>query len=215
MLSFYFIRHAESEANRDHSIICGRSDHMPLSAQGRIQKELLGERLKQENLQFDHFYSSLSVRALDTGKAVVKALGVDEEMIQITDQLVEQSKGDWEGKVRAEMYDMSVQRQLEKDSYTFYPPGGESQQAAEQRMINWLEATRQKHEGQSANIAAFSHGFAIKSMLAKLLKADTESVFSMMIHNTSLTVLQWNGQRWRLERINDFAHLQGTPVIGY
>ncbi|MEL7529941.1 MAG: histidine phosphatase family protein [Bacteroidota bacterium] len=215
MLSFYFIRHAESEANRDHSIICGRSDHMPLSAQGRIQKVLVAQRLKQEKIQFKDLYSSLSIRALETGQAVAKALGIDTERIQITDQLVEQSKGEWEGKVRAEMYDASVQRELEKDSYTFTPPGGESQRDAEQRMIKWLEATREKYSDQSANIAAFSHGFAIKSMLSKLLKAEPESVFRMMIHNTSITVLQWDGRRWRLERINDYAHLNGTPIVGY
>lgn len=215
MLSFYFIRHAESEANIAPSIICGRSDQMLLSAQGRIQKELLAERLKRERYQFDQYYSSVSIRALETGKAVAKALGAKAADIQLSDQLVELSKGDWEGRVRAEVYHGSVQREFEKDFYTFTPPNGESQQDAELRMYHWLEATRKKFAGQTANIAVFSHGFAIKSMAVRLLQADPSTVFRTVVHNTSITTFQWNGTEWRLERFNDHAHLARTAIAGH
>ncbi|MFK7924080.1 MAG: histidine phosphatase family protein [Bacteroidia bacterium] len=215
MLSFYFIRHAESEANIDPSIICGRSDQMPLSAQGRIQKELLAERLKREGYQFDQYYSSVSIRALETGQAVARALSIDLGDIQTSDQLVELSKGDWEGKVRAEMYHGNVQGEFEKDFYNFTPPNGESQLDAELRMYHWLEATRKKFIGQTAHIAVFSHGFAIKSMAVRLLQADPSTVFRTVIHNTSISVFQWDETEWRLERLNDHAHLAGTPIAGH
>ncbi|MEL6590560.1 MAG: histidine phosphatase family protein [Bacteroidota bacterium] len=213
MLTVYFIRHAESEANADHTLICGRSDHMPLSPRGRAQTKLIAERLKREQYQFDHIYSSVSIRALETAQASARALSFPQADIQQTDQLVELSKGEWEGRVRSEMYTEAIQQEVRDHYFDFAPPGGESQRAAEARMLNWMEAIKTKHLGKSQRIAAFSHGFAIKTLTAALLDSDRSAVYRTIIHNTSITAFKWDGEKWMLERLNDHAHLAQTEFV--
>ena len=215
MLRFYFIRHAESEANANNHLICGRSDHVQLSERGQYQAQLLAKRLDQEGLHFDQWFSSVSMRARQTAEAVAQKFDYPLAQIQLSDQLVEIGKGEWEGKVRKEIYTPEMRQMILNDSYEFRPPGGESQKDVEERMWNWLRTVADTQNGQSQNIAVFSHGFAIKTLLVRLLGTPPHSVYKIITHNSSINGVKYDGDRWYVERVNDHSHLSNTEFIGH
>lgn len=138
-LDIYLIRHAETDLNTTPHIIQGRSLNARLSERGLEQAEKLGERLLAEGLRFDSVYSSTADRACQTAKIACGKIGIPEYQITRLEQLVEQSHGDWEGKLRNEMYTPEVVEEFKKDMYNFCPPNGESLKMAEERMYGFVK----------------------------------------------------------------------------
>lgn len=138
-LDIYFIRHAETDLNTTPHIIQGRSLNARLSERGLLQAEKLGERLLAEGLRFDSVYSSTADRAYQTARIACGKIGFPEYNITRLEQLVEQSHGDWEGKLRNEMYTPEVIEEFKKDIYNFCPPNGESLKMAEERMYGFVK----------------------------------------------------------------------------
>lgn len=137
-LDIYFIRHAESEMNNSPHIIQGRGNNVKLSERGLIQAEKLGERFLAEKIKFDAVYSSPLLRAYETAKIVCGKLGNQPAIVRL-EQLVEQSHGDWEGKIRNEVYTPEIIEQVKADWYNFCPPNGESLKMAEERMYSFVK----------------------------------------------------------------------------
>ncbi|MEL6134192.1 MAG: histidine phosphatase family protein, partial [Bacteroidota bacterium] len=208
-------RHAESEGNVNNHIIGGRSSHLPLTGRGEVQAQALGQRLQKENAHFDHVYASDAVRAQHTAQIVCSHLDIPLTSIQVTPSLAEVSQGDWEGKVRAEIFDTARFEQVQADPLHFQAPNGESQYDARQRMSQWLENIKLEFGGQSLHIAAFSHGYAIRSLIGHLLEASALMTRSIITHNTSITVLRLKTDQWLIERVNDFSHLDGSSFIDH
>jgi broad specificity phosphatase PhoE len=138
-LDIYFIRHAESEMNNSPHIIQGKGNNVNLSERGLIQAQKLGERFLAEGMKFDAVYSSPLLRAYETARIVCEKIGIQEHSIVRLEQLVEQSHGDWEGKIRDEVYTPEVRQQLKDDFYNFCPPNGESLKMAEERMYSFVK----------------------------------------------------------------------------
>lgn len=137
-LDIYFIRHAESEMNNSPHIIQGRNSGVKLSERGIIQAQKLGERLLAEGVKFDAIYSSIAVRAYETARIACEKMGVSANITRL-EQLVEQSQGDWEGKIRKEVYTPEVIERIRKDMYNFCPPNGESMKMVEERMYSFVK----------------------------------------------------------------------------
>ena len=215
MITVYFIRHAESEGNVNNHIIGGRSSHLPLTSRGEVQAQALGKRLERERLQFDYIYASDAVRAQHTAQIVCSHLGVTPTSIQTTPSLAEVSQGDWEGKVRAEIFNDTRSAQIHADPLHFQAPNGESQYHARQRMFRWLDNIKAEYGQQALKVAAFSHGYAIRSLVGHLLEASAMMTRSIITHNTSITVVRLKEDRWLIERVNDFSHLDGSSFIDH
>lgn len=216
MTTVYLIRHAESMGNVNHHLIGGQSNHYPLTERGEKQADLLGRRLKQEGVQFDHVSASIAVRAQETCRIVCEHLGFDLSKVHNTDQIVELSQGDWEGQVRKEIYTAERRAEIFADPYTFKAPNGESQQEVCDRMEAWLMASVKDLDAKNdIVIAGFSHGFAIKCLLKRIMNSDPGMTYRTITHNTSLSCFQFNGKRWMLERFNDHHHIIGTEFIGH
>ncbi|TAE46495.1 MAG: histidine phosphatase family protein [Bacteroidetes bacterium] len=216
MINLYLIRHAESEGNLNHHLIGGQSNHFRLTERGVRQCDLLGERLQRENWHFDRVYSSTAVRARETARIVCGYVGFPEADIQLTDNILELSQGDWVGYVRKEIYTPEVVAQVRANSYDFKAPGGESQREVEARMAAWFREITAEFDGsENLNIACFSHGFALKTLLRHILEASPAFTYRIMLHNTSVTGLQLVHGDWHLERINDHAHLAGTEFVAH
>ncbi|MDI6737420.1 MAG: histidine phosphatase family protein [Nanoarchaeota archaeon] len=138
-LDIYFIRHAESEMNNTPHIIQGRGANVKLSERGVMQAEKLGERLLAEGIKFGAVYSSPLIRAYETARIACEKTGIQEHSIMRLEELVEQSHGDWEGKLRNEVYTPEVRERLKKDAYNFCPPNGESMKMVEERMYGFVK----------------------------------------------------------------------------
>lgn len=138
-LDIYFIRHAESEMNNSPHIIQGRGANVKLSERGLIQAEKLGERFIADKIKFDAVYSSPLLRAYETARIVCGKIDIQEHSITRLEQLVEQSHGDWEGKIRKEVYTPEIIEHVKADWYNFCPPNGESLKMAEERIYSFVK----------------------------------------------------------------------------
>jgi broad specificity phosphatase PhoE len=216
MINIYYIRHAESLGNVNHHIVGGRSNHLPLSERGESQAHSLGKRLRSENLSFDFAFSSIAVRAQSTAKIVCSYIDFPEENIHLSDEIVELSQGDWEGEIRKEKFTDEVLAEIKKNPYVFKAPNGESQAEVGTRMFNFLERTvKRLDNGKPLNLAVFTHGFAIKTLVQRIMNSDPAMTYWTVIHNTSLTCFKFKQNQWIVDRINDHSHLAGTEFIGH
>jgi broad specificity phosphatase PhoE len=210
MLNIYFIRHAECEMNTVvHDYIGGRSNSSPLTGKGEEQSNILGKRLNDENLTFDRVYSSTAVRAYETARIATSHLDHAKEDIIQLEQLLELEQGDWEGKLRDEIYTPEMINKINSDNWNFKAPNGESQKEVEDRMYAFINDLKQGYEENSSklvNIAVFTHGFSIKCLLRKINNSNPAETYKIRMDNTSITQLRYN-QEWEEVRRNDYDHL--------
>ena len=204
MLNLYLIRHAESEAQKQPHIVCGRSNEVPLTRLGEFQAEGLGKRLAKEGVKFDYVYSSVAERAKETAKIAIESMETNNE-IQLREECLEQSQGDWEGQPRSEVMSKEVKDQMH---WGYRPPNGESKEDVAERMHNWIEKEIMPMcaEGKNVNVAVFTHQWAIKCFLQKIYGTETTTANAMIVDNTSVTHLQFN-PKWRSAKVNDSEHL--------
>jgi broad specificity phosphatase PhoE len=151
MGQYYFVRHGESEANRD-GWLAGHRDS-PLTRRGREQAR--GMRARIEALDVQAVLVSDSSRALDTARIM---LG-ERTLPQLTTPLLrERGGGEWEGRpialLRAAGHLVRVRRWHER------PPGGESLSDV---VLRALEALCAYDQGQSVLVVA--HGTLIRGLL--------------------------------------------------
>ncbi len=216
MLTVHLIRHAESEGNIRPHLIGGQSNHLPLTPRGIIQAEKLGQRLTQENWHFDQVFSSTAVRTQETAKAMSKHYSVDFSKISLSSKLLELSHGEWEGALREEKFTPDVRAKIAANPLDFASPGGETQREVRARMFDWLSEVLEAWDGKTPqSVAAFSHGFAIRSLLGHILGANGLMARHIVTHNTSITTLRFRQEVWLVERVNDFSHLSGTDFMDH
>lgn len=218
------IRHGESIANLDSHLIGGRSPETKLSPKGEIQAANLGKYFQkkfQETEKLDVIYSSPLIRCEQTAKICLENYNLELiEKIQFDDRLIEFSQGEWEGKIRNEIYTLENQNLINKQKTWFTPPNGESLRMLKNRATNFLEEIMQKYwpnelenleiqtkkteekEMEQINIAIFGHGMWIKVLLMEILGLDQIITVNLQIDNCSLTELEFGDFGWRLCRFN-------------
>ena len=86
----FVVRHGETERSAEH-IYSGQAD-VPLTAAGREQARLAGERLCGAGI--DAIWSSPLRRATDTAEAIAKAVGAP---VKVDERLIEVDYGELEG----------------------------------------------------------------------------------------------------------------------
>ena len=211
MLDLYLIRHAESQMNVNHHLIGGRSNDTPLSSLGELQALWLGERFRNEDVQFAKVYSSTAVRTRETAKIVCNQIRYPLENILFSEKLLELNQGKWEGQPRDKIYTTETLAKINRDNWNFTPPEGESQRQVEERMYSWVEETllAQYRAGQTSFTAAvFTHGMAVKCLLRKVLDSNPSMTYKIVLDNTSITQVSYSQTGWHLVKVNDAAHLE-------
>jgi broad specificity phosphatase PhoE len=189
--NLYLVRHAECERNLNRNLVSGRSSSSPLTAIGKVQSFEIGEALKY--IRFDCILASTAVRATDTAIiAMNQSRYCDGDEIIFDENLEELDQGDWEGRVRSEVYNEDVMKQIAREGANFRPPNGESQAMA----ANRFDYATYKHIEANRNIIVFSHGTVIKCYLKKILGYNQSVMFNSLLLNTSVTRLVKRGEDW-------------------
>ena len=199
----YLVRHGETLANREYRYIGTRDD--PLSALGETQALQLAEALA--GLPIAAVYSSPLQRSYNTALQIAARHSLE---VQRVDDLRECDFGTWEGLSRAEVLERSPedsQRLREWEHNTsIAPPGGESFEALQQRVVTAVERLVQAHPDQA--IVLVSHVGPIKVLLGAALNAPLSSAFRIFLDPATISVVDWRDATYATIRlVNSHAHL--------
>lgn len=202
MTIFYLVRHGETVWNKEHRLQ-GWLDS-PLSGDGILHAKKLGEHLK--DIPFAAAYSSSSGRAKET----LLHLIVDRDIpVHYEDDLREIHLGNWQGQTieAIKAYD-----HFSYELYSHYPAQfiathTESFGAVTERGMFTLKNIAKKYPNEAVLIV--SHGVTIKCILNAILGRDIDQLWAEpSIEDTSVTIIEQQGQSWRVKDIGNTCHLQ-------
>jgi len=121
----------------------------------------------------------------------------------IEPELIEQSLGEWQGLVHADLPE-----RLTLPAHAFWPlgghekpPGGESMVEVITRVGAAMERLAVEHAGH--DVVIVSHGGAIRGAVAHALAIGPDNALHMSIQNLSLTRLERSSDGWRVVCVNE------------
>lgn len=204
MVTFYVVRHGETEANRN-GVLQGHLD-VPLSSEGLRQARAAGRALA--GVEFDAVYSSDLCRARETARAILE--GRQCELV-LDRRLREINLGSLSGLTGEEARERfpEYHARLAKDPYyTRRPGGGESRMDLRERVASALDDIYEWNKAkEGACVAIVSHGGVINAIL-NIAKAGVDWP-GFTVDNCSVTVLERDDDGWRTVKMNDCRHLEG------
>lgn len=178
------LRHGQTELSvqRRYS---GRGNP-PLTATGREQADAAARYLAQRG-GIGAIISSPLQRCRDTATAAAKRLDLE---VSVDEDLTETDFGAWEGLTFAEAAerDPELHRRWLKDTAT-EPPGGESFDAVQQRVIRARDRIVADHGGST--VLVVSHVTPIKTMLRLALDAGPAILYRLHLDLASLSIAEF------------------------
>ena len=201
MTEIYLIRHSQAQGNR-YRMMQGFWDG-EVTEMGRQQIEALAERFSK--IPVDAVYSSDLTRAVLTAEAAARRDGLP---IQTRPALRELNIGPWEqrffGNICYEQPELA--HQFLEDSENWRLDGAETFGDVRTRALAELRKIAVENEGRS--VAVVSHGVTIRCIMSGITGiplSDTQRL--PIFKNTAVTKLQWDGEMFRVEYMNDASHL--------
>ena len=201
---FYLIRHGETADNLQMRYLGTRDES--LTENGVQQSLQVADALAQ--LPIKLVVSSPMRRTAETAALIQEACGVG---LRLDPRLAEGSFGSWEGLTRAEVVgrggkDAELLARWESDSSSS-PPGGESLDSVQKRVVTAAEELKREFAGFSLVIV--SHVGPIKALLASVLRLPLQNCRRLFLDPATVSVVEW-GERPLLRLFNSHAHL-GWP----
>lgn len=207
MLTLFLLRHAETDYNAHAQFIGGRSNHISLSTKGEKQALEIGKVLNESNIQFEKVYCSIANRTCQTLDLILSQANITNNPIIYSEELQELSQGDWEGKLRSEIYTPEQLAEINSNQWLFTPPNGESQKEVEERMLAFIssEILSKYTEG---NFLIVGHGIAFKCLLRGILDISSQMAYKLSIDNVSLTKLSYDKEKgWFVNYMNQTLNI--------
>jgi probable phosphoglycerate mutase len=200
----WILRHGETEWN-----LAGRlqgSGDSPLTERGQQQGEAAAVALAARG-PIDALYSSDLGRAERTARTIGRVIQIEP---RIDPGLREISYGGLEGRTWAEIERdfPEIHRSLVEHPATFAPPGGESRQALQRRVVAALTAIAAAHPGQ--RVAVVTHGGALTAFLRAVVGIPLEVPAAFRSMNCALHHFDYEQERFRLITWGLIEHL-GSP----
>ncbi|MEL6342817.1 MAG: histidine phosphatase family protein [Myxococcota bacterium] len=193
--TLYLMRHGESEVNAaDPPVIGGRSRWAELTPLGVEQSRRLGRWLGEQQIPVDRIISSTAVRAQQTARYALDALKIPRRRLETFVRLEEMSQGEWENQLRTAVRTPAVMAQMDRETWHFRAPGGESMSDVYERGLRFIqdEVLAAPH----AHTWIFCHGMVIKTLLAGVMGLERTTAWQIWIDNASLTVLEHEDGQW-------------------
>lgn len=200
------IRHGETDWNaalryQGHAAV-------PLNDIGRAQARAAGARLRAAGAAA--LYASDLLRAAETAAILGAAVGLAPQQMP---ELREIDVGQWEGLTPEELYRRfpDHMREFERDPARTVRLGGESYAQLQARALAALTTIQRRH-APGETVLAVSHGGTIRALLCHVIGLDLAHFGRLWLDNGSFTELRLGSSGWRLTRLNDAAHLEGTDL---
>ncbi len=195
MTILLLIRHASNDYLKDGRL-AGWAPGVHLNAQGQREADALARRLN--NIPIAAIYSSPLDRALDTAKAVAACQKLE---VHVREELGESRVGEWTGKTVKELEGTDAWKQMLQHPVGFHPPGGESIDEVQARIVVAIDAIVAAHPKEI--VAVFSHADPLKAAVAHYLGMDLNNFNRIAVGPASVTVFFFNEHGAHLFRLND------------
>ena len=207
-LRLFLVRHGETAANLEMRYLGSRDD--PLTERGVQQAAQLAQSLAA--LPITAVLTSPLRRAADTAIPIARQCGIEP---RIDTRLREGAFGEWEGLSRKEVRDRSPRDagllELWEADPRCAPPGGESLEAVQRRMLD-LEADLEKRYA-GGWIVLVTHVGPIKALLAAALDLPIPSVRRLFLDPATISVVDW-GKPALVRLFNSHGHLGWKQHVG-
>lgn len=207
MTTIYLIRHAEAEGNL-YRIAQGQYDAL-LTDRGWRQVHALEKRF--EGVHIDAVYTSDLYRTCATSSALYRPRGL--RPIRRPD-LREICVGDWEQKSWGEIArrDPEQMENFRSRLHIWHTEGAETPYEVLDRAMNAILEIALENDGKT--VAVFSHGCAIRLVLAKLQGYSMESLGETPHgDNTAVSLLQYENGALRVVYRDDNSHLLTSEFL--
>lgn len=180
------VRHCEAEGNIKR-YFQGHTDGQ-ISERGRVQLDLLAERMKDINI--DAIYSSPLSRAKATADAINRGRNLP---VTLDSRLIEINGGLMEG-VRWSEFPTRYPEQAENWNlrpWLFHAPDGESMKAVYDRIYEAILDMAKENVGKT--VAAASHGCAIRNLICRAKGLPIEALNDVAwCDNTSINIIEFD-----------------------
>lgn len=181
MRRVYLIRHGHPAFPLGAHVCLGRTD-TPLGPLGRMQAAVAGEAMRATALSA--VFTSPLLRCRETAAPLGYELIPEAE-------LAEQDMGPWDGldfiEIRRRWPELYARRGREP---LLVPPGAESFEAVQVRVMRALERCRERSEG---DIALIAHASVIQTLLARVEGIPLAESRPLRPPYTGCTILGWDG----------------------
>lgn len=179
MPQLVLIRHGESQWNLENRFT-GWVD-VPLTLKGEEEARAAGEKLRA--FQFDCAFTSVLIRAKNTLRIVLEAIG--QTAIPITEHqaLNERMYGELQGLNKAETAKKYGDEQVKiwRRSFDVPPPGGESLKDTAARVLPYYESHIRPELLAKKTVLVVAHGNSLRSLVMHLEDLSREAVLELNI----------------------------------
>ena len=198
MTLLLLIRHALTDATGTR--LTGRMPGMHLSEAGKTQAEELANRLRVVPLT--HLYSSPLERCRETAAPIARATGL---RVKIKRDLAEVDYGDWTGRPLAQLARTKLWKTIHEHPSAVQFPNGERLLDVQSRVMR--AATQIAAAHPRGVVAMFSHGDAIRLLLAGLAGVPIDLFQRITVSPVSVSAVALGGGQVRILRMNDTGYL--------
>ncbi|NPV07830.1 MAG: histidine phosphatase family protein [Anaerolineae bacterium] len=197
------VRHGQTAWNTGERFR-GRAD-IPLNPTGRAQAEALARRLASEPPAAALFSSPLQ-RAVDTGRPVASALGLE---LHTSEALVDIDYGRFSGLSLPEARELypEVYQAWTDAPHTVRLPGGESLAQVRARAGEYAWSLADRYEGE--RIILVTHLAVCRALFCYLLGLPESSFWCFHLDTASISEFRLRRGQATMIRANDTAHLAG------
>ena len=159
------VRHGQSDWNKKNLFTGWKNPD--LTDQGVSEAENTGEKLKEQNFNFDVMFTSQLIRAQNTGEIILKKLNEPNLTTIKSADLNERDYGDLTGMNKDEARAKFGEEQVHiwRRSYDVPPPGGESLKDTYERVIPYFETDIMPELNDSKNVLVAAHGNSLRSLV--------------------------------------------------
>ena len=179
MARLVLLRHGESQWNLENRFT-GWVD-VPLSARGIQEAKNAGETLR--GFTFDRAFTSVLVRANDTLRLVLDAIGQSNIPIEKDKALNERMYGELQGLNKDETVKKYGEAQVKiwRRSYDVRPPGGESLKDTADRVLPYYAQAIKPSLLKGETILIAAHGNSLRALIMELEQLSREQVLELNI----------------------------------
>ena len=176
MTYLVLIRHGQSQWNLENRFT-GNVD-VDLTEQGRAEAKLTGDKLKAKNIRFDSAFTSVLKRAEETLQIILKEIAQPDIRVYRDAALNERSYGDLQGLNKAELAEKYGADQIHtwRRSFDVVPPGGESLQDTQKRVLPYYTDHVLPLLRQQKNCMIVAHGNSLRSLMMVIENISADAI---------------------------------------